>query len=252
LNVDPRGRFSGRAAYYDAYRPRYPAALLNFLQGLGFSRDSVIADIGSGTGILTELLLKNGNTVFAVEPNEDMRKAAEVGLARYPTFNSVDGSAESTGLRSGYVDFVTAAQSFHWFQQSAARREFQRILRVNGWVVLLWNKRKTSTPFLQAYDQLVAWIAAQTKSRVIHEDLTDDAIVKFLGKRYQSAKLESSQELGFDGLLGRLTSASYSPLPGEVWHQELIQRTRELFNHFEKDGLVNIEYWTEVHAGQLG
>jgi len=126
------------------------------------------------------------------------------------------------------------------------------MLRVNGWVVLLWNTRKTSTPFLQVYDQLVAWIAAQTKSRVRQEDLMDDAIVKFLGKRYQSAKLESSQELGFDGLLGRLTSASYSPLPGEVLHQELIQRTIELFNQFEKDGLVNLEYWTEVHAGQLG
>jgi len=212
----------------------------------------VVADIGSGTGVLTEMLLKNGNTVFAVEPNEDMRKTAEAGLSRYPAFRSVEGSAELTGLRGRGVEFVTAAQSFHWFDQSAARREFQRILRVNGWVVLLWNTRKTSTPFLQAYDQLVTWVGAQTKSNVKHEDLTDEAIAKFLGKRCQSVKLGISQQLDFDGLIGRLTSASYSPLPGDVLHQDLILRTRELFNQFEKDGLVKLDYWTEVHAGQLG
>ena len=252
MDVDPRVRFSGRAAYYDTYRPQYPAALLNFLRGLGFSRNSVVADIGSGTGILTKLLLKNGNTVFAVEPNEDMRRAAEAGLSHYPAFRSVDGSAESTGLRTRCVDFVTAAQSFHWFKQSAARREFQRILRVNGWVVLLWNTRKTSTPFLQAYDQLVIWVTAKTKGRVRQEDLTADAVAKFLGKRCQSVKLENSQELDFDGLVGRLTSASYSPLPGDALRQDLIQRAREVLNQFQKGGLVKLEYWTEVHAGQLG
>ena len=157
LEGDPKCRFSGRAGYYDAYRPKYPETLLNYMrERLSFSQQSVVADIGSGTGILTELLLKNGNTVLAIEPNDDMRETARARLSHYPTFRSVNGSAESTTLERKSVDFVTAAQSFHWFQQAAAKREFRRILRVNGWVVLIWNTRKTSAPFLQGYADLVA------------------------------------------------------------------------------------------------
>lgn len=252
MEVDSKRRFSSRAKYYDAYRPKYPQALLNYLrEKLSFSQRSVVADIGSGTGILTELLLKNGNTVYAIEPNENMRKAAEGRLSEYPTFKSIDGSAESTTLRSNSVDFVTAAQSFHWFQQAEAKREFRRILRENGWVVLVWNTRKTSTPFLQRYEDLVAWIGAERKNRVKHEDLTDSALAEFLGK-YETVKIRNSQQLDLDGLVGRLLSASYSPLPGESLHSELVRKATDLFERYQRKGTVTVEYWTEVYAGRLG
>jgi len=252
LEGDPKHRFAGRAQYYDAYRPKYPETLLTyFRECLSLSRQSVIADIGSGTGILTELFLKNGNTVFAVEPNDDMRNTAQSRLSHYPTFKSVNGSAESTTLESKSVDFVTAAQSFHWFHHVAAKREFRRIVRVNGWAVLIWNTRKASTPFLQGYEDLVTWITSERKNRVKHEDLTVDAIAEFLGRQYETVKLENSQHIDLDGLVGRLMSASYAPLPGERLHEELVGKARDLFDRYQRNGTVTIEYWTEVYAGRV-
>jgi SAM-dependent methyltransferase len=217
---------------------------------LAFSVRSIVADVGSGTGILTELLLENGNTVFGIEPNEDMRRVAELRLSHYPAFRSVNGTAESTGLPGNSVDFITAAQSFHWFQPAEARREFRRILRIKGWVVLIWNTRKTTTPFLQEYEELVNWIAGETKNRVKHEDLADAEIAEFLGT-YDSVKLQSSQRLNLEGLMGRVVSASYSPLPGEPLQPELARRVTELFDRHERNGTVEFEYWTEVYSGQL-
>lgn len=251
LQVDPKSRFSRRAEYYAAYRPKYPNTLLNCLEShLPFSRRSVIADVGSGTGILTELFLRNGNTVFGIEPNEDMRRVAEANLSDYSGFTSVNGSAESTTLQSNSVDFITAAQSFHWFQFKETRLEFRRILRKNGWVILVWNTRKTSTPFLQGYEELVNWVAGQKKKRVRHEDLTEAVISQFLGEHLM-VKLHNSQELDLRGMIGRVLSSSYSVLPGEPMHEEFVKKARELFNGYQKNGTVELEYWTEVYAGQL-
>lgn len=217
-------------------------------QDLCFSQASVVADVGSGTGILSELLLKNGNRVFGVEPNEDMRRTAEANLAKYENYRSIGGSAESTTLENGSVDFITAAQSFHWFNPEQTRAEFRRILRHDGWVVLIWNTRRTSTPFLQAYDEVVSWIS--DNQRVRHEDLSDQALRSFLGD-YRAVKLDNSQELDYEGLVGRFLSASYAPLRGEPLFDEMIAKISDVFNRHQVDGVVTFDYVTEVYAGQL-
>src|SRR5687768_9631235 len=144
--VDPTRRFSNRVEDYVRYRPGYPLQVLDFLRGSGALADrSVVADVGSGTGISSELFLRDGHTVYGVEPNAEMRAAAEAQLVqRFSRFHSVDGRAEGTTLADGSVDLVVAAQAFHWFQDlDFVRCEFGRILRPGGRVVLLWNTRKT-------------------------------------------------------------------------------------------------------------
>src|SRR4030095_6505932 len=154
---DSVSRFSTRVEDYAKFRPGYPPEILELLKReCGFNPSSIIADIGSGTGILSELFLKNGNKGLGVEPNEVMRNTAEQHLKPYSNFFSVAGSAESTTLESETVDFITAGQAFHWFKRDEAKVEFARILKSNGWVVLLWNERRTgSTPFLREYEQLL-------------------------------------------------------------------------------------------------
>jgi SAM-dependent methyltransferase len=188
--------------------------------------------------------------VFGVEPNEDMRRIAESKLSRYPRFKSVCGSAESTSLPDNSIDFIVAGQAFHWFRRTETKIEFRRILKVNGWVVLLWNTRKKSSSFLKAYEDLVNSIRADNSGQVKHEDLTDGELRAFLGK-FKEAKLDNEHELDYEGLVGRILSASYSPLPGAQRHQELIQRIGELFSQYEQNGRVRFEYWTEIYAGQL-
>ena len=250
LVSDPKSRFSHRAEYYSKYRPKYPNSVLQYLgQKLGFSRNSVVADIGSGTGIFAELLLQSGNTVFGIEPNDDMRAIAETNLRSYKRFKSIKGSAESTTLPSASVDFITAAQSFHWFDHASARVEFLRILRKPGWVVLVWNTRRKSTPFLEAYDRLVRGKAFEG-CRASREDLSQTVFSNFLG-RPLTVKLSNSQECDEEALKGRVMSASYSPLPGDPLHKEVLDSVSELFRRYQVNGRVTFEYDTEVYTGQL-
>jgi ubiquinone/menaquinone biosynthesis C-methylase UbiE len=148
---NPTSRFSGRVENYIRYRPGYPPEVLNALKTeCGLKSRHVIADIASGTGIWTRRLLENGNPVFGVEPNAEMREAGERLLAEFPKFTSIAGPAEATTLADQSVDFVTAAQAAHWFDRARSRQEFARILKPGGWLVLLWNERLTdSTPFLR-------------------------------------------------------------------------------------------------------
>src|SRR4051812_35209407 len=109
-------RFSNRVANYVKYRPGYPPEILEiFRDEMNLTGDSVVADIGSGTGISARVFLENGNPVFGVEPNAAMRAAAKEFLKSFPQFESVEGTAEATNLPDRSVDLVIAAQAFHWF-----------------------------------------------------------------------------------------------------------------------------------------
>src|SRR5271166_5907437 len=154
---DPLTRFSDRAEDYAKYRPHYSSEVVHALrQACGLRGDHLIADVGCGPGLLAEVFLQYGNRVIGVEPNREMRIAGEEYLARYPEFSVIDGSAESTTLPDASVDFVVAGQAFHWFRPAEARSEFTRILKPDGWAVLIWHDRNTeATPFLCAYEQFV-------------------------------------------------------------------------------------------------
>ena len=137
-HTDPTKRFSNRVENYRKYRPRYPKAIIPLLeQECGLTHDARIADIGSGTGLLAELFLEHGNRVFGIEPNLEMRAAGDKLLAKYPNFSSTDATAEATTLADSSVDFVTVGQAFHWFDRDRAGKEFERILKDGGWVVII-------------------------------------------------------------------------------------------------------------------
>lgn len=251
MQEDPTKRFTDRASYYAKYRPRYPQAILGFMeQEMDLSPTSIVADIGSGTGILSELFLKHGNTVFAVEPNQEMRKAAEESLAKHAKFRSVAGTAEATTLPASSVDFVTAAQAFHWFNPEKTRTEFMRITRHPGWVALIWNVRKKSTPLMQAYDQLVRKYAINAHSRSVKDEVGDEGITNFLGK-HKMKTFPNDQVLDYEGFAGRLLSSSYVPLQDDTRHSPMLDELHRIFNAYQTGGAVRLEYETELYYGQL-
>src|SRR5436190_11288304 len=222
--TDAKQRFSNRVADYVRYRPGYPLALIDVLRAeCGLRPDHVIADVGSGTGLLSRLFLDNGNRVFGVEPNEEMRQAGEEYLARYDKFSSVSGSSEATTLPEASVDFITAAQAFHWFEPVATRREFLRILKPHGWVVVLWNDRKISeTSFGRAYeDLLVRYGTDYARVKEAYPEMQD--MEKFFGKdNFQRRELPNFQEFDFEGLAGRLRSSSYSQCDGHANYVQMM------------------------------
>ena len=246
-------RFSSRVDDYVKYRPHYPVEILDlFAAKCDMTPEHVIADIGSGTGILTRLFLDNGNPVIGVEPNKEMREAGEEYLAEFARFNSIDGTSESTRLPAKSVDLIVAGQAFHWFDQPKARLEFQRILNDGGWVALLWNDRRVdTTPFLREYESLLQEFGTDYKE-INHKNVQDKAVfTAFFGAMPSEAVFDNIQRFDFEGLMGRLNSSSYVPDRADPRHAALMQRAKEIFDAGQVDGKVAFEYDTRVYFGRI-
>ncbi len=211
----------------------------------------IVADIASGTGVFTRLILENGNSVFAVEPNLEMREMGVQLLKSYPRLVSVAGTAEETTLRSASVDFVTAAQAAHWFDLPRARAEFVRILKPDGWCVLIWNERRTATtPFLRDYEQLLLTYGTDYKE-VRHERTT--AIIRgfFAPARCEERVFDLRQQFDYEGTAGRLLSSSYAPLEGHPNYEPMMQELKRIFRAYAKNNEIEFEYNTRVFYGHL-
>lgn len=250
---DSTTRFSDRVENYVKYRPGYPAQVLEYLKTrCGLTSESLVADIGSGTGISAHLFLENQNTVYGVEPNAEMRGAAEQFLKSFSNFHGISGTAEATGLPAGFFDLVVASQAFHWFDQVRAKREFQRILKPGGWCVLIWNERKTDpSPFLRAYEKLLLDYATDYR-QVNHTRITDDDFAKFFAPYpFEQRSFPNQQVFDLPALRGRLLSSSYCPNVGEPGYEEILARLEAIFVEHQSEGAVCFEYDTSIYLGQL-
>jgi SAM-dependent methyltransferase len=251
--IDSTKRFSSRVDNYIRYRPGYPVEILDLLKAqYGLATASLIADIGSGTGISTELFLKNGNPVIGVEPNKEMREAAERLLKGHPHFHSVAGTAEATSVESQSVDFIVAGQAFHWFNRETTRREFMRILKPNGWVVLIWNDRKTdASPFLHAYERLLKAYATDYE-KVDHKQIDVQVVRTFFEPGPVSLHVfPNRQWFDFEGLKGRLKSSSYAPEPEHPNYSPIMNGLKSIYDEFQQNGIISFEYDTTVYCGQF-
>ena len=197
------------------------------------------------------MLLENGNPVFGIEPNDDMRQAGERLLAGFAKFTSVAGKAEATTVADESVDFATAAQAAHWFDRVAARREFTRILKPEGWLVLLWNERLVDgTPFLRDYEQLL--LRFGTDYEDVRHERTTDAVNEFFDPQpYRERAFPMRQEFDYEGLEGRLLSSSYAPGPGDPKHEPMLRELRKIFEERAEHGKVAFEYKTRMYFGRL-
>jgi SAM-dependent methyltransferase len=252
-DLNPLGRFSDRVRDYVRYRPGYPARLGEFLQEkAGLGEGSPVADVGSGTGIFTRLLLQAGAQVRAVEPNDEMRAAAETEFRGIPGFTSVKGTAEATGLPDASVVLVTCAQAFHWFDPARTRHEFRRILLPAGQCALIWNTAIRRSEFAEGYEEIKAKFGTDFQ-RIRHENIkAPERFGPFFGAGgWHRHVFDNFQVLDWEGLQGRLRSSSYAPAPGHPGHAPMIAALRELFERCERSGSIRMEYETELYLGRL-
>jgi SAM-dependent methyltransferase len=243
-------RFTGRAEAYSKYRPTYPREIIDILNAqIGFSKEKIVADVGSGTGILTKIFLDNGNRVFGIEPNDEMRSFAEKNLSNYANFVSMNQSAEKTDLSSNSIDLVTAGQALHWFDPDLSRAEFARILKPSGYVMIVYNERGTGDGgVMDGYEKL---INKNAKASVV-PDIDAEYLAKFFNsKNYREFTVPNKQVLDFEALVGRAASASYLPTKNDPGYDNMKQDLRRLFDTYQVNGLITIIYATTIFLGQI-
>lgn len=244
-------RFSNRVENYVKYRPSYPAEVLNvFRDEMGLNSDSLVADIGSGTGISSKLFLDNGNVVYGVEPNAKMREAAAEFLVAYPNFYSIDGTSTATNLFNASVNIITAAQAFHWFEPEPTRKEFKRILKPGGWVALMWNERQLdTTPFLIEYEKLLLKYA-NDYTKVRHDNINETTLKNYFQGDFRTATFANKQVLDFDGIKGRVSSSSYMPSESDSQYSAMVEELQTLFDKHAENDRIQVFYDTNVFYKQ--
>ena len=251
--TDTIERFSNRVANYVKYRPGYPPEILEvFRDAMNLTETAVVADIGSGTGISARIFLANGNAVFGVEPNAAMRAAAEEFLQGFPKFKSIDGTAEQTNLPDNSVDFVIAAQAFHWFDKEKTPREFRRILRAGGgFVALIWNERQLDTnDFLRDYEELLKKYGTDYE-KVRHDNLEKEIFEESFQAEFASKTFLNVQALDFEGMKGRILSSSYMPSETDSRFAPMVAELQRLFEKYAESGKIQILYSTNIFYTRL-
>jgi SAM-dependent methyltransferase len=249
--LNSKSRFSDRVENYVKYRPHYPKEVIDYLKTHGVLKDdSIIADIGSGTGISSELFLENGNTVYGVEPNAEMREAAENIFKDSPKFISLNATAEDTTLKDSSIDLIIAGQAFHWFDVEKTKIEFKRILKPERNVVLIWNKRKRGdSPFQEEYENLLLKYGTDYKE-VGHQNIGKEGLNILFDGKFEQVNFDNKQVFDFEGFKGRLLSSSYAPNEGQANYQPMLEDLKNIFDKYKKNGAISFEYATEVYAGK--
>ena len=247
-------RFNGRVAEYERYRTRYPAAVLDVLrERCGLTRESIVADVGAGTGMLAELFLGNGNRVMAVEPNAEMRAACERLEVRYPGLMVRDGTAEATGLEGGSVDMVAAGRAFHWFDPERSVAEFRRVLRPGGWVVLVSSGRsRDGSEKAREFERVLIEHGTDFGEMRGRYRLYDEMPGLFAGGEVVKEELRDEQELTLEEFVGQTQSLSVTPLPGHAKYVGMQNALREFFDRFGVDGVLRMGVTVSLMACREG
>ena len=248
--MDYTTRFDGKGEIYAKARPKYTAALFEYFRNtLHIPAGSVFADVGSGTGIFTEQLLHCGYRVFAVEPNADMRKQAEEKLSHNENFVSVNGSDADMKLPSHSVDYIAAAQAFHWFDAEAFRKECRRVLKPGGLVILVYNSRDESAACTKALAALRQNFTPEFRG--FSNGISDETCRAFFAGNCEIFRADNTQIYDRQGYLNRVQSSSYSLKESDARYAEYLKEINEIFDRFSAEGQVTVPTETVAYIGDV-
>lgn len=235
------------------HRPGYPKEIVALLEGeCGLTRDSVVADIAAGTGLLSEIFLESGYAVLAVEPNDAMREVCRLLTEEFPKLSCPTGTAEATRLPDGSVNLITVAQAMHWFDLKRTRAEFVRVLVPGGYCAVIYNNRRMGgDAFHDGYEEILRTFGSDYEA-VQQRHLGKSRLVDFFAPDAMKMKVfPNAQELSLEALAGRILSSSYMPQPGHIRYEPMRAAIEAHFDAEQKNGYVRLEYDCAVAYGQL-
>ena len=251
--MDNKERFTKKVNNYVKYRPTYPQELIDYLfTDLGFSNNSIIADIGAGTGILTRLLADRVKTLYAIEPNKNMREACKKSCKNFKNVITIDGSAEDTTLMDNSIDFITVAQAFHWFDEINCLKEFKRILKPENNVVLIWNRKDNEDPSVQENSELCKKYCPDFKEVAGNSKISPDNYKDLFKNKICKYKVfDNDLILTLESYIGGTLSSSYAPLGNDPNYQDFIDELTALFHKYSNQGKLLVKSKTHSYAGQI-
>lgn len=243
-------KFNGKSDVYSKFRPDYPDQLLKDLKIENkLDENSVIADIGAGTGIMTKKLLDLGFNVVVVEPNEEMRKVSIDNLKDYKHFVSVNGSAENTTLKNYSVDMIVVAQAFHWFDVGNFRKECQRIVKAEAKIAIISNERVTehilNKEIADTYQKYCPNFKGFSNGLMGSDDIYDT----FYQKGYSIKTYENPLIYNKNNFIGRHLSSSFSPNQDDELYPMLVESLGDIFDKHSKNGYLTLPNHTKCRCG---
>ena len=247
-------KFNRMGEIYSKYRPSYPSNFIDYLfTDLGISQRGIIADIGSGTGILTRQLLEKGNKVYGIEPNADMRIIAENNLKDFPKFISVNGSAENTTIEDNSVDYITVAQAFHWFDREKFKKECQRILKPEGKVILIWNTRDTDNELVIENYEINRKYCPNFKgfSDGMYGKTNNDDFSDFFNGKYETKVFPNNLIFNMDGFIGRNLSSSYALKSNDIQYNSYVNELKKIYRKYSNNGQLIMPNLTRSYVGNV-
>jgi SAM-dependent methyltransferase len=235
-------KFSGRVTEYERYRLRYPMAVIEILTArCGLRREDLVADVGAGTGMLSELFLENGNAVVAIEPNDEMRAVCEQLASAWPGLTVRKATAEATGLEDASVNFIAVGRAWHWFDREAAVAEFRRVLKGGGWVGLVSNRRyKDGSAESAAFESILAEFGKRYGDTDRETRQVSEVAPLFRDGVVVREELRGEQVLTLEEFLGQTQSFSAAPLSGDAQYEEMQLALRDFFARFQQDGVLRM------------
>ena len=248
--MDATKRFDGKGEIYAKARPKYAVELLEYMKNeLHIPAESVFADVGSGTGIFTGQLLQEGYRVLAVEPNGDMRKKAEEKLSVNPNFVSVNGTEAHMGLPNHSVDFVTAAQAFHWFDPEAFKKECGRVLKPGGKVMIVYHFRDDQAACIRALADLRRRYNPEFHG--FSNGISPEKCMAFFDGKCEVFHADNIQTYDRQGYVDRVLSSSYSLKETDGRYAEYLKEINEIFDRFSAGERIAVPAETVAYIGQI-
>lgn len=242
--------FENKAEDYANGRPSYPVEVLNKLIELGIKETSTIADIGAGTGLLTNLLCQLGCKVYAIEPSMEMLNECRNYCSSNNQLECICAAAEKTNLEDNSVDIITIAQAFHWFDKKRCQIEFKRILKENGYVVTVWNSLEEDSDFVKEYINIIHNYEIKTTAGNLYFN-PDEEKLKFFGQDFMKSYFDNYQTTTLEELISNASSISYTPSKSDDKYNGMVEELTHLFNKYQESGEVTFQYKTEICIGQF-
>ena len=255
------------AKFYDAL-PRFSSEVYDYLKEIGIDK-KIVADVGSGTGRIAIDLLERGDTVYAIDPDANMRAICEKKCKEFKNVYHVDGTDSNMNIPDNSVDYVIVSQSYHRFNPKLFKKECSRVLKDKNNVVILWYRVDFTNPVIKEMLESLKKNYQDYASRYESDEITGAAYEenennmdanKFFDGKSRMGEVVSTSSLDLDSFLNLGLSLALFPIThkmnsvSEVLKQKTfnkeayIKDLKDIFERYSKNKKLELCFKVQIHS----